>query len=138
MENWEQYIIAGDQAFQHCENRTAITCYQQASACARQQLGCWYDTQAVLSALISSDLKVAEAQCRLERFEEAVETYSSLNLELRRFQCHVAPNHPIATTVTQAINRVKEEFINLTKVYAYDILYSAKRSPLTPCSPLTP
>ncbi|WP_067220308.1 hypothetical protein ACPUEK_02430 [Marinomonas gallaica] len=130
MESWKQYIVAGDQAFQHCENRAAISCYKQASACARQHLGCWYDTQAVLSALVSSDLKVVEAQCRLECFEEAVETYSSLSLELRKFQCHVEPSNPIAVVITQAINRVKEEFINLTKVYAYDILSASKRTPL--------
>ncbi|MCO4784507.1 hypothetical protein [Marinomonas atlantica] len=126
MENWQQYIVAGDQAFQHCENHVAISCYKQASACARQQLGCWYDTQAVLSALVSSDLKVVEAQCRLECFEEAVETYSSLSLELRKIQCHVEPSNPISVVITQAINRVKEEFINLTKVYAYDILSASR------------
>ncbi|CUB03735.1 hypothetical protein [Marinomonas fungiae] len=131
MENWKQFIVAGDQAFQHCENRAAISCYKQASACARQHLGCWYDTQAVLSALVFSDLKVAEAQCRLECFEDAVDTYSTLSLELRRFQCRVAPSNPIANLVSQAINQVKEEFINLTKVYAYDILFVSKLTPLS-------
>lgn len=130
MENWKQYIAAGNQAFQQGEMMVAITFYQQASIWARKQLGQWYDTQAVLSALVSSDLKVAEAQCRLERFEDAIDTYSTLNLELRRFQCCYAPNNPIVSIVTQALNSVKQEFINLTRVYAYDILYSSKRSPV--------
>lgn len=126
MENWKQFIIEGNQAFQHCENCVAIDCYKQASACARQQLGCWYDTQAVLSALVFSDLRVVEAQCRLKCFEEAADTYSTLSLYLRRFQCQVAPNNPLASTVAQAINRVKEEFVNLTKVYYYEILPVSK------------
>ncbi|SBS29111.1 hypothetical protein MAQ5080_01293 [Marinomonas aquimarina] len=130
MENWKQYIVAGNQAFQQGDNLVAITCYQQASTRARQQLGHWYDTQAVLSALVLSDLKVAEVQCRLERFEEAIDTYSTLSLELRRFQCCFAPSNPITSIVTQALNSVKQEFINLTKVYAYDILYASKRSPV--------
>lgn len=130
MENWKQYMVAGNQAFQQGDNLGAIALYQQASARARQQLGQWFDTQAVLSALVFSDLKVAEAQCRLEKFEEAIDTYSSLSLELRRFQCCYAPSNPIVSIVTQTLNSVKQEFIALTKVYAYDILSVSKRSPV--------
>lgn len=130
MENWKQYMVAGNQAFQQGDNLGAIALYRQASARARQQLGQWFDTQAVLSALVLSNLKVAEAQCRLEKFEDAIDTYSSLSLDLRRFQCCYAPSNPIVSIVAQALNSVKQEFINLTKVYAYDILYASKRNPV--------
>lgn len=130
MENWKQYIVTGDQAFQSGDHSKALVCYKHASNDARQQLGSWYDTQAVLSAMVVTDLKIAEVQCREECFEEAIETYSTLSLDLRRFQCCFAQSNPISNIVTQAISRVKQEFLNMTKVYAYDILASAKHSPL--------
>lgn len=122
MENWKQVIVAGNQAFDRGENVLAEQLYQRASYYARQQLGSWFDTEAAVSALIVSDLNMAETQCRLKRYQEAIETYASLNLDLRRFQCRFAQNNPIVAQVSQALARIKQEFLALTTNYAYDIL----------------
>lgn len=129
MENWKEVITAGNHAFSQGENSAAIKCYQQASEYARQYLGSWFDTQAAVSALVVSDLNMAEAQCRSERFEEAIETYATLNLDLRRFQCRFPQNNPVVGIVAQALTLVKREFLTLTKTYAYDILEAAQHKP---------
>lgn len=122
MENWKQVIVAGNHAFCAGQNQQALDYYQQASSCAREHLGQWFDTKAAVMALVVSDLNLAETQCRLEQYSEAIDTYTTLNLDLRRFQCRFAPSNPIVGYVAQALTRVKQEFLTLTKTYAYDIL----------------
>ncbi|MBM6550724.1 tetratricopeptide repeat protein [Marinomonas ostreistagni] len=122
MENWKHVIVAGNHAFSAGQNQQALEHYQQASACAREYLGQWFDTKAAVMALVVSDLNLAETQCRLEQFSDAIDTYSTLSLDLRRFQCRFPQSNPIVGYVAQALTRVKQEFLTLTKTYAYDIL----------------
>lgn len=128
MEDWKRTITEGNQAFQLGDNVQAITCYQTASNKARKYLDEWFDTESALSALIVTDLNLAESQCRLARFQDAIETYAALNLELRRFQCRFAPGNPIVGQVSQALTRIKKEFLWLTQTYAYDILTASKKA----------
>ena len=131
MEDWKRVIVAGNQAFQCGENAKAADYYQEASDMALQMIDCWYDTEAAINALVVSELNLAETQCRLEQYEQAIDTYASLNLALRKFQCSFAPSNPIVGIVARSLTRIKQEFLTLTKVYAYDILAipRAKASP---------
>ena len=122
MEDWKRVIVAGNQAFQNGENTLAVDYYQEASEIALEMMDCWYDTEAAINALVVSELNLAEAQCRLEQFEQAIDTYASLNLALRKFQCSFAPSNPIVGFVARSLSQIKHEFLMLTKVYAYDIL----------------
>ena len=128
MKHWKHLIAAGNHAFSHGHNHLALEHYQKASCCARQHLEQWFDTKAVLMAMVVSDLHLAETQCRLKRFPDAIDTYATLNLELRRFQCRYPQSNPIVSEVAQALARVKQQFLALTKLYAYDILSVATSS----------
>lgn len=122
MKHWKQEIVAGNTVFQQGDNLAAIEHYQNASELASELLDCWFDTEAAISAVVVSGLNHAEALCRLGDFEQAIDTYATLSLDLRRFQNSFAPSNPIVALVAQALNRTKQEFLTLTKTYAYDIL----------------
>lgn len=122
MEHWQQMISAGNDAEQRGDHLVAMERYRQASRCARRLLDRWFDTEAALSALVTSDFKLAESQCRLGKFEQAIDTYASLSLDLRKFQFSFAPSNPIVAMVARALTFTKAEFLKLTQVYAYDIL----------------
>lgn len=122
MDHWKQVIAEGNTAFSAANYMASVSLYRQAAECATQQISQWFDTQAALTALVVSKLNLAEAQCRLERFEDAIETYAELSAELRLFQGRFPPSNPIVGHAAQALTRVKQEFLTLTKTYAYDII----------------
>lgn len=122
MEHWQRLIVAGNNAFHAGNNAEAEIQYRDASRSARQMIDCWFDTEGAVNALVVTDLNLAECQCRLGQFEQAIDTYSSLSLDLRKFQMSFAPSNPIVGVVARALTLIKKEFLTLTQTYAYDIL----------------
>lgn len=133
MEHWKRLIVAGNDAFHIGNNIEAEVHYRHASRSARQMIDCWFDTEGAINALVVTDLNLAECQCRLGRFEQAIDTYSSLSLDLRKFQLSFAPSNPIVGMVARALTLIKKEFLTLTQTYAYDIL-QVRKSPLVTTS----
>ncbi|MFD1383047.1 hypothetical protein ACFQ45_06700 [Rhodanobacter aciditrophus] len=122
MEQWQRLIVAGNKAFHTGNNTEAEIHYRDASRSARQMIDCWFDTEGAINALVVTDLNLAECQCRMGCFEQAIDTYSSLSLDLRKFQLSFAPSNPIVGMVARALTQIKKEFLTLTQTYAYDIL----------------
>ncbi|MCB5160491.1 hypothetical protein [Marinomonas algarum] len=122
MDYWKHLIVKANQAFTATDYSGSISLYEQAADAAQKQVTHWYDTKTALTALVISKLNLAEAQCRMDQFEEAIETYATLSDQLRQFQDSFSSENPIVGHVAQALNIVKQEFLNLTKTYAYDIV----------------
>ena len=122
MEHWKTLILSGNQAFSNEDYLLAAEKYQHCTVVAKEQMELWFDTQTALTALSVSYLNLAETQCRLGQFSEAIDSYASLSSLLREFQSRFTPSNPIAGHVEQAMTRVKQEFLALTHTYANDIV----------------
>ncbi len=122
MEEWKQAIIDGNNCFCEENYSQAISDYRKATALAKQQLMTWFDTEAALNAVVVSELNLAEAFCRHQKFDCAINTYSTLSQYLRNFQDTFPDSTPIVQYAAKALVRVKREFLALTKTYDQDII----------------
>jgi tetratricopeptide (TPR) repeat protein len=85
MEQWQQTVLRGNNAFNEGRDDDAIRLYVTACQRAIKLLPHWVDTEAAIAALVISYQNIADVYFRRSDFPQAIKTYQDLYRQLKSY-----------------------------------------------------